>query len=160
VRWPRASCLSIAPRPKRRSRFLLVSRCSRPTPRYPTLVRGFNLRWVGRPAYVAVCATADQVVQAVDDKRRITVRGDGHCYEDFASNNDGGVIIDLSSMTAIWRDPTNGWYGVEGGATLWDVYRRLFTEYGVTLPAGSCYSVGIGGHVTGGATACCLGSTA
>ena len=122
--------------------------------RYPTLVRGFNLRWVGQPAYVAVCASTDQVVQAVqmalDDGRRITVRGGGHCYEDFVSKNDGGVIIDLSPMNAIWWDPANGWYGVEGGAILWDVYRRLFTEYGVTLPAGSCYSVGIGGHVTGG----------
>ncbi|MGI8486380.1 MAG: FAD-binding protein [Thermomicrobiales bacterium] len=122
--------------------------------RYPTLIRGFNLRWVGKPAYVAVCASVDQVVQAVqqalDAGRRITVRGGGHCYEDFVSKNDGGVIIDLSSMNAIWRDSTNGWYGVEGGAILWDVYRRLFTEYGVTLPAGSCYSVGIGGHVTGG----------
>src|SRR5688572_28880923 len=31
--------------------------------RYPTLVRGFNLRWVGQPAYVAVCRDTNQVVQ-------------------------------------------------------------------------------------------------
>ena len=68
-------------------------------PRYSTLVRGFNLRWVGKPAYVALCGDTAQVVQAVqravDDGRRITVRGGGHCYEDFVSDNDGGVIIDL-----------------------------------------------------------------
>ena len=122
--------------------------------RYPTLVRGFNLRWVGQPAYVTVCRDTKQVVQAVqqavDDGRRITVRGGGHCYEDFVSQNDDGVIIDLSPMNSVWRDPGTGWYGVAGGATLWDVYRRFYTDYGVTLPGGSCYSVGAGGHVTGG----------
>jgi len=123
-------------------------------PRYATLVRGFNLRWVGKPAYVALCGDAAQVVQAVqravDDGRRITVRGGGHCYEDFVSGNDGGVIIDLSPMMAVWRDAGSGWYGIEGGATLWNVYSQLYREFGVTLPAGSCYSVGVGGHVTGG----------
>src|SRR5215207_7537176 len=33
--------------------------------RYSTLVRGFNLRWVGQPAYVALCHDTEQVVQAV-----------------------------------------------------------------------------------------------
>jgi FAD/FMN-containing dehydrogenase len=123
-------------------------------PRYPTLVRGFNLRWVGQPAYVTVCRDTKQVVQAVqravDDGRRITVRGGGHCYEDFVSQNDDGVIIDLSPMNSVWRDPGTDWYGVAGGATLWDVYRRFHSAYGVTLPGGSCSSVGAGGHVTGG----------
>lgn len=123
-------------------------------PRYPTLVRGFNLRWVGKPASIVLCGNTAQVVRAVQQAvaagQRITVRGGGHCYEDFVSNNNGGVIIHLSPMNAVWRDAATGWYGVEGGATLWDVYRQLYVQYGVTLPAGSCYSVGIGGHVTGG----------
>jgi hypothetical protein len=34
-------------------------------PRYPALVRGFNLRFVGAPQYVHVCGSAEQVVQAV-----------------------------------------------------------------------------------------------
>ena len=34
-------------------------------PRYATLVRGFNLRWVGRPSYVELCGDTDQVVRAV-----------------------------------------------------------------------------------------------
>ncbi len=123
-------------------------------PRYQTLVRGFNLRWVGKPAYVALCGDTSQVAQAVqqavDSGKRITVRGGGHCYEDFVSNNDGGVIIDLTPMRTVSRDPDSGWYVIEGGATLWDVYWQLYREYGVTLPAGSCASVGAGGHFTGG----------
>jgi FAD/FMN-containing dehydrogenase len=122
--------------------------------RYQTLVRGFNLRWVGQPRYVEVCGDTAQVVravqQAVDEGLRITVRGGGHCYEDFVCDNHGGVIVDLSPMNAVFRDAQSGWYGVQGGATLWDVYRQLYREYDVTIPGGSCYSVGAGGHVTGG----------
>ncbi len=123
-------------------------------PRYPTLVRGFNQRWIGRPRSVDVCGDTAQVVQAVqralDAGQRITVRSGGHCYEDFVSDNDDGVILDLSPMRAVSRDRATSWYGVEAGATLWDVYSQLYKEYGVTIPGGSCYSVGAGGHITGG----------
>ena len=127
--------------------------------RYETLVRGFNLRWVGRPRYVELCGTAEQVraavQRAVDEELRITVQGGGHCYEDFAVGNDGGVILDLSAMNEVYRDeesgsPSYGWYCISGGATLWDAYTRLYRLYGVTIPAGSCYAVGAGGHIVGG----------
>lgn len=122
-------------------------------PRYPSLVRGFNLRWAGRPRYVEVCRDAEQVRRAVqralDEDLRITVRSGGHCFEDFAVRNDGGVIVDLSSMNDVHRDEANGLVCVEAGATLWDVYVRLYKEHGVTIPGGSCYSVGAGGHVLG-----------
>jgi FAD/FMN-containing dehydrogenase len=123
-------------------------------PRYPTLVRGFNLRWVGEPKYIALCGDTSQVVRAVqralDEGLRITFRGGGHCYENFVCDNPGGVIIDLSPMCDVYLDAQNGWYCVEGGATLWNVYTRLEREHGVTIPGGSCYSVGAGGHVTAG----------
>ena len=35
--------------------------------RYPTLVRGFNQRWVGRPQYVQVVGSAQQIVEVVRD---------------------------------------------------------------------------------------------
>ncbi|MDI3291144.1 FAD-binding oxidoreductase [Polyangium sp. 15x6] len=128
-------------------------RVSAGDPRYPALVRGFNLRWVGHPRHVTVCRDALQVLRAVqdalDDDLRITVRSGGHCYEDFAVGNDGGVIIDLSSMTGVHHEEATGLYCVEAGATLWDVYLRLYKEHGVTLPGGSCYSIGVGGHVLG-----------
>src|SRR3982751_4040419 len=123
-------------------------------PRYRTLVRGFNLRWVGKPRWVELCGDAEEVRAAVqralDDGLRITVQGGGHCYENFAVGNDGGVIVELSPMNGIYRDPETGWYCIEGGATLWDAYTRLYRLYGVTIPAGSCYAVGAGGHIVGG----------
>ncbi|HYI24602.1 MAG TPA: FAD-binding protein, partial [Thermomicrobiales bacterium] len=122
--------------------------------RYSTLVRGFNLRWVGNPKRIVACDSPARVVSALqdalDDGLRVTVRGGGHCYENFVSGNDGGVILDLSPMNQSGRDPVTGWYFIDGGATLWNVYHRLFVEHGVTLPGGSCASVGAGGHITGG----------
>jgi FAD/FMN-containing dehydrogenase len=122
-------------------------------PRYPTLIRGFNQRWVGHPRSVEVVGDARQIVEVVqrcvDDRLRVTVRSGGHCYEGWVSLNDG-VILDVSSLRAAGRDPETGWYFLESGCTNWDLYNQLYRQYGVTLPAGSCYSVGAGGHICGG----------
>ncbi|HET9649349.1 MAG TPA: FAD-binding protein, partial [Microlunatus sp.] len=122
-------------------------------PRYATLVRGFNQRWVGTPRWVQVVGDAGQVIdivqRCVDEGLRPTARSGGHCYEGWASHNDG-VIIDVSPMNGAGRDPETGWFFLESGCTNWDVYNQLYRGYGVTLPAGSCYSVGAGGHICGG----------
>jgi hypothetical protein len=122
-------------------------------PRYDTMRMGFNRRWVGSPAYIQVVQNARQTVQAVqrahDAGLRITVRGGGHCYENFSSGNHGGVIIDMSGMQGVSLDPA-GQVCVEAGATLWNVYETLFKDYNLTIPGGSCYSVGVGGHIVGG----------
>lgn len=123
-------------------------------PQYATLRHGFNLRFEGSPAYIALCSDASQVQtavqQALDNGLRITVRSGGHCYENFAVGNDGGVIVDLSPMTAVTRDTDSGLYVIEAGARLLDAYDTLDQQYGVTLPGGSCATVGAGGHITGG----------
>ena len=122
-------------------------------PRYATMRMGFNRRWVGSPAYIQVVRNAHQAVAAVQRARdaglRITVRGGGHCYENFSAGNHGGVIIDMSGMQGVYADPA-GLVCVEGGATLWNAYETLFKDYNLTLPGGSCYSVGVGGHIAGG----------
>ena len=122
-------------------------------PRYRALSIGFNQRWVGKPAYIQVVGSTRDVIAAVREAQRrrlrITVRGGGHCYEDFVSGNPGGVIIDMSQMSGVSRS-ADGTFWLEGGCTLWNAYEDLYTRYGVTLPGGSCYSVGLGGHVAGG----------
>ncbi len=123
-------------------------------PRYQTLIRGFNLRWVGKPSYIQVCGDTDQVVntvqEAVSANRRITVRSGGHCYENFSVGNDGGVIVDMAPMNRVYFDEEMKVFCIEAGCTLWNVYWNLYKEYGVVIPGGSCYSVGAGGHITGG----------
>jgi FAD/FMN-containing dehydrogenase len=129
-------------------------RVDKSDPRYDTLIRGFNLRWVGKPKYIEVCGDAEQVKrtvqQAVDEKLRITVRSGGHCYENFAVGNDGGVIVDVAPMNRVYYDSGRKAYCIEAGATLWNVIWNLYKEYGKAVPGGSCYSVGAGGHIAGG----------
>ncbi len=122
--------------------------------RYPDLVWGTNQRWVGTPDYVRVVGSADQVRQAVQEAvkagKGVAVRSGGHCYEDFVSNADVRVVIDMSGLAAVGFDTDRNAFFVEPGARLLDVYRTLYKGWGVTLPGGSCPTVGAGGHIVGG----------
>lgn len=124
--------------------------------RYETLSQGFNQRWTSEPCYIQLITDdADAVAgvsRALERNLRPTVRSGGHCYEDFVENT-GGVILDMSTMNGVHR--TKDKYGrtaycLESGTTNWDIYNELFRKYGVTIPGGSCYSVGAGGHICGG----------
>jgi hypothetical protein len=124
--------------------------------RYQTLSQGFNQRFTSEPRYIQLITDDRSAVtalrEAVDRGLRPTVRGGGHCYEGFVENT-GGAILDLSTMKHIHCAPDK--YGrlaycVEAGATLWDMYTQLFRKYGQVAPGGSCYSVGAGGHISGG----------
>ncbi|WP_051853191.1 FAD-binding oxidoreductase [Streptomyces aureocirculatus] len=122
--------------------------------RFPDLVRGINQRWVASPDYVRLVTTTAQAVRAVQEAvsagKRLTVRSGGHCYEDFVFNKDVQVVIDMSGMTQVYYDSGRNAFAVEGGASNLQVYETLYKLYGVTLPAGSCASVGVGGHISGG----------
>jgi FAD/FMN-containing dehydrogenase len=129
-------------------------RVGREDPRYPHLVRRGNTRFVGTPDYVQVVGSTKQVVAAVDDAvrhdRRIAVRSGGHCFENFVDDPAVRVVVDLSGLTDVYFDRQMGAFAVEAGASLGEVYRRLYLGWGVTLPAGYCPTVGAGGHIMGG----------
>ncbi|UKY49279.1 FAD-binding oxidoreductase [Streptomyces inhibens] len=119
--------------------------------RFDDLVTGANQRWTSSPDYVQLVSSTHQVIEAVEEalrsKARIAVRSGGHCYEGLV---DGRVIIDISPMKQVYYDARRRAFAVEAGATLGDVYNALYKGWGVTLPGGSCPSVGIGGHALGG----------
>jgi hypothetical protein len=123
-------------------------------PRYENLVEGYNHRFAGKPDYIRMVSTTDQVVAAVDEAvtagKRIAVRSGGHCFEDFTSSPDVQVLLDLSHMDQVYYDERRGAFAVESGAKLGRVYRTLYEGWGVTIPAGTCFEVGVGGHITGG----------
>ena len=131
-----------------------LSVVTRDDPRYPEMVVGYNQRWVGAPDAVVIPRTSGQVQRAVRDAvtagKRVSVRSGGHCYADFVYNPDVDVVIDMSAMNGISWDAERGAVCVEPGAQLGQLYQTLYREWGVTLPAGVCLSVGVGGHVSGG----------
>jgi hypothetical protein len=123
-------------------------------PRYDELTTGVNQRWVARPDYVAVPRNTAEVVaavqRAVDERKTLTVRSGGHCLADHVFNDTVTAVIDMSTMTDISYDAGRRAFGVEAGALLLNMYDELYKSWGVTIPGGFCYSVGIGGHVCGG----------
>jgi FAD/FMN-containing dehydrogenase len=126
-------------------------------PRHETLKRGFNLRWpeaeTDAAARIELCESADEAALAlqriVDAGLRPTIRSGGHCYEDFVSNNPGGAILDLSLLNRTNVD-RSGAIHVGVGTQNWNGCLDLYKRHGLTLPGGSCYSVGAGGHICGG----------
>ncbi|MFE5852613.1 FAD-binding oxidoreductase [Streptomyces sp. NPDC056500] len=122
--------------------------------RYRDLVQGWNARFVGRPEAVRLPDTTEQVVaavqSAVDQEKRIAVRSGGHCFEDFVANASVQVVIDMSLLTNIYWDPEMKAVAIEAGVQLGTVNRTLFKRWGVALPGGTCPSVGVGGHISGG----------
>jgi FAD/FMN-containing dehydrogenase len=124
-------------------------------PRYLDLTsRCYNARFAGHPDYVRVVHSAEQTVAAVQDAvsagARLAVRSGGHCLEDLVDDPAVRVLIDISEMNAVYFDESRRAFAVEAGATLGQVYRHLYLEWGVTIPGGTCPTVGVGGHVTGG----------
>ncbi|WP_274918248.1 FAD-binding oxidoreductase [Streptomyces sp. WZ-12] len=122
--------------------------------RYPDVVRGWNQRWVASPEKVCLAETTAQVTrvvqQAVSAGKRLTVRGGGHCWEDFVFNPEVRVILDMTKMNRVYYDPEMNAIAVEAGAELLNVYERMYRTWGVVVPAGMCFQVGAGGHVSGG----------
>ncbi|WP_433722787.1 FAD-binding oxidoreductase [Nocardia sp. CA-129566] len=122
--------------------------------RYRGLISGSNTRWVGSPDYIRLVWSTEQVVaalqQAVDDDLRVVVRSGGHCDEDFTANGKVRAVIDISGMDTVHYDSAMGAFAVAAGATLGRVYSTLYKGWGVTLPGGTCPTVGAGGHVAGG----------
>ena len=123
--------------------------------RYASLVgRGFNKRFAGKPDYVRLVYSADDVIDAVQDAvrdgRRVVARGGGHCLEGFVDDPDVRVVIDTSLMTGVRYEPRMGAIEIDAGTTLGEVYRRLFLGWGVTIPAGESPYLGLGAHVSGG----------
>jgi FAD/FMN-containing dehydrogenase len=113
----------------------------------------YNERYDGiEPLAVLLAADAGDVQAAVRWAARndvpITARSGGHGYAGYASKR-GGLVVDLRRLNRISVSRGSRRAVVGPGAQLVDVYRRLASA-GATIPAGSCPSVGVGGHALGG----------
>lgn len=119
--------------------------------RYATARQLWDTRFDSlRPRAIAYCANAADVQRTVRWGRahgvRIVARSGGHSYGGYSSGN-GVVIADVSHLASIAT--AGGLATVGAGAQLIDVYASL-AAHGVTVPGGSCASVGIAGLALGG----------
>ncbi len=104
------------------------------------------------PALIARCAAVSDVVASVHFARShnllVAVRGGGHNVAGHATC-DGGLVIDLSPMKAVWVDAAARMARAQGGATLADVDRAT-QAYGLATPLGVVSETGIAGLTLGG----------
>ncbi|GIH61502.1 FAD-binding oxidoreductase [Microbispora siamensis] len=102
-----------------------------------------------RPAGVAYCTTAADVSECLAFARRygvpVTSRSGGHSYAGWSTGS--GLVVDVSPMSGV--SYSGGHATVGAGARLVDVYAKL-AAHGVSIPAGSCPTVGVAGLTLGG----------
>lgn len=125
----------------------------RGSPGFSSVARVYNERFdyvvpraVARPLDAADVRGAVRWCVAHDVPLR--ARSGGHSYAGY-STLSGGVVLDLRKLSGIAVNGRTGVATIGAGAQLIDVYSRLAAR-GATIPAGSCPSVGIGGHALGG----------
>ena len=121
-------------------------------PEYHSARRIWNASIDKHPGLIVRCAGAADVVQAVKFGRQndlvVSIRGGGHNVAGRALTDDG-LVIDLSSMRAVFVDPAKGTARVQGGATLGDLDRETHA-FGLAVPAGVVSRTGIAGLTLGG----------
>jgi FAD/FMN-containing dehydrogenase len=112
----------------------------------------FNASIDRRPALIARCASADDVVQAVNFARQqnllVAVRGTGHNVAGFAVC-DAGIVIDLSRMKAIAVDAARRTVRVEGGCT-WGEVNDALQPHDLAATGGFVSVTGVSGLTLGG----------
>jgi FAD/FMN-containing dehydrogenase len=105
-----------------------------------------------RPALIARCTDAADVIAAVDHARRerlpLAVRGGGHNGGGLGSVDDG-LVIDLSGMRGVLVDPASRVARVLGGSLLGDVDHAT-NAFGLATPSGIISTTGVGGITLGG----------
>ncbi|KAF9438687.1 hypothetical protein BGZ76_005830 [Entomortierella beljakovae] len=88
------------------------------------------------------CAKANNVA--------VAPRSGGHSFEGYSiGGQDGSLVIDLAGLSSVVM--VNGNQAKVGsGIRLGPLYWELFNQGGWSINAGTCPSVGIGGHALGG----------
>lgn len=111
----------------------------------------FNKRTMLTPSVRVLCGSARAVaitLQWVQDNNvPLAMRSGGHSYEGLSQTK--GLVIDTRSMDSVRISGDGSMLLTGAGAGLGRVY-EVGASKGVAIPAGSCPTVGVTGHTTGG----------
>ncbi|MFD2091984.1 FAD-binding oxidoreductase [Blastococcus deserti] len=122
------------------------------SPGYDDARRVWNGAVDRRPAFIARCRSADDVVAALDLARRhdlaVAVRGGGHSIPGW-SVVDGGLVVDLTEMKEVRIDPASRTARVQPGVT-WGEFDAAAQQHGLATPGGEISHTGVAGLTLGG----------
>jgi len=113
---------------------------------YNTIYDNLQPQAVARPISAQDAAAA--VKWCVAKGVPMRARSGGHSYVGYSSLNNG-VMLDLRKLNQIHVNKRARFATVGAGCQLIDIYRTLAAQ-GVTVPGGSCPSVGVSGVSLGG----------
>jgi FAD/FMN-containing dehydrogenase len=105
-----------------------------------------------QPMLIARASTVEDVVAAVNFARKngilLSIRGGRHNVAGHATNN-GGLVIDLSTMNQVRIDPETRLVRAGGGTTIGQLDAAT-QSYGLAVPMGVVSATGIAGLTLGG----------
>ncbi|KAJ7542028.1 hypothetical protein O6H91_10G086600 [Diphasiastrum complanatum] len=125
------------------------------TPEYQSARTVFNGRFPYSPAAFVFPKTVPQVQNAVACAVQLSIgispRSGGHSYEDYSlGGRDGVLVVDLAGFKHIEYTQKAGTVKVGSGVRLGPLKLALWNLGKLTVPAGNCPTVGVGGHALGG----------
>ncbi|WOL03378.1 flavin-dependent oxidoreductase FOX2-like [Canna indica] len=113
-----------------------------------------------KPALIVTPTAESHVQAAVICSRKhglhVRARSGGHDYEGMSYISEGRgddqfIAVDLSNLRSIAVDAEQGTAWVQAGATLGELYYTIAAKNRTTaFSAGTCPTVGVGGHFSGG----------
>ena len=122
------------------------------SPQYTTARQLFDPRYDSvRPSAIAYCAAPADVQKCLAFVRKFGLpfapRSGGHNYNGYSTSL--GLVIDVTRMHTVTVNTSTNTAMIGAGTRLIDVYNNL-AQHRLTLPAGSCPTVGIAGLTLGG----------
>ena len=120
-------------------------------PAYSQAYVAFNARFDSlMPKAVAQCASAADIQAVLVFAQKFAIppilRSGGHSFAGYSTGT--GIIVDVRPLNSIQVN-SDGTAKIGAGAKLADIYDQL-TAQGVSIPSGSCLSIGIAGIAQGG----------
>jgi FAD/FMN-containing dehydrogenase len=123
--------------------------------RSSAIAGGYNRIHDRCPAAVVRPADGDDIARALEfttcANLEVAVRSGGHSLAGYGTT-EGGVLIDLSAMHAIYIDPAPRTAWVEAG-TIAGQLTAATAAHGLIVPFGDSPDVGVGGITLGGGSA-------